>query len=209
MTRMSRPTKHRTYTTLLAGCAAACTFGFSESAEALPFVDVGASARVLYGSPIEDLEVNPYGLGIGLRGGLTVLGDLYLGVNAEIYFGETEDLFADTSSRVEAKLLGGMDEAQVSRSSFIAMAEVGYDFSLLALTVRPLVGFGLLGESAETCSRDAEACLEDSSSRFGISPGIQVLALPGFFKLTAEARYLTSFEENDSLIFGGGIALEF
>ena len=209
MTRMSRSAKHHLYATMLAGCAAACTLGFSESAEALPFVDVGASARILYGSPTEDLSVNPYGLGVGLRGGFTVLETLYLGVNAEIYFGETGDLFTETSSRVEAKLLGGRDEAQVSRSSFVAMAEVGYDFSLVALTVRPLMGFGLLNESAEACTTDAASCLNDSSSRFGISPGIQVLASPGFFKLTAEARYLTSFEDNDSLTFGVGIALEF
>lgn len=210
MISMSRHTKFRISTAILAGCAAAGTLGFSESAHALPLIDLGASARLMYSSPIEDLQVNPYGLGLGLRGGITIPGNLYLGVNAELYFGEKDDILAETANRIEAELVGLGDEARVARSSFVTMAEVGYDFSLVALTIRPLVGFGLLGETIETCPADGD-CTEESNSRFGISPGIQVLALPGFIKLTAEARYLSALGEGDvaSLTFGGGLALEF
>src|SRR5688572_28274518 len=74
----------------------------TSTAAALPLLTISGSARGLYGSPTGDPELNRYGIGVGLRAGVTLPASLYLGASYDYFFGESDtNLGVDVSSSLQ------------------------------------------------------------------------------------------------------------
>src|SRR5690242_16836511 len=82
--------------------AALLVLGTSSTAHALPLVTLSGSARGLYGSRSDDVGLNPYGGGIGLRLGVTLPAALYLGGSFDYFFGESETNAVDVEQSISA-----------------------------------------------------------------------------------------------------------
>lgn len=179
----------RTLSWVYALGAGAAILGLSETADALPLLTVSGSLRGLYGSPIGDQEVSPYGIGVGLRGGVTVPSSLYLGASLDYFFGESGDLAG----------------IETSTSLLQIMGHVGYDLGLGPLSVRPGLGLGLATLSAEVSSPIGD--VSDSESEFVASPGIEASIGLGLLSVGAEARYNKIFADGDSdaIVLGVGV----
>jgi opacity protein-like surface antigen len=109
-----------------------------------------------YGVAFEDF--NPYGFGLGIRGGYN-LRQIYLGARFVYNVGNSEDV--DT---------GNLTVAEVSYSLWDLGLEAGYDLALAPnITVRPEVGLGLAGLSIESEYLLADA--DDSTTNFYFALG--------------------------------------
>jgi hypothetical protein len=113
--------------------AAACgVFGIESPAYALGPIDVEIGARGGYGSnPFKNDSVNPLGGGIGARAGVAFF-NIYAGASLMYYFGG--------SVTVPNPLTGATEKD--SQTSFLYGLELGYNFKILFLTLRPQVGVG-------------------------------------------------------------------
>lgn len=165
--------------------------GMAETAQALPLVTLSGSLRGLYGSPfgdqgIEGEELNPYGLGLGLRGGVTLPSALYLGASFDYFFGESNDVI------------------DVDVSIYQLMGNVGYDLGLGPLTLRPSLGLGLASLSVES---GGLVSFEETESDFVLSPGAEGIIGLGLLSVSAEVRYNKVFADGDAdaLIMGVGV----
>jgi hypothetical protein len=117
-------------------------------------------------------SANPWGLGLGLRGGYN-LNDFYLGAGFAYYLGETVTVSRPTVS-------GSTREEDVSYNQWQLGVEAGYDIHAgSVLVLRPEFGLGFASVSGVT-----------SQTSVFISPGLAVLfdVSPGFF-LGVDARY--------------------
>jgi opacity protein-like surface antigen len=159
--------------------AALLVLGTSSIAHALPLVTLSGSARGLYGSPSDDLGLNSYGGGIGLRLGVTLPASLYLGGSFDYFFGESETNAADLEQ--SASVLQGM-------------ARVGYDLGVGPVTLRPQLGLGLARYHADFGGVSA------SESDFALAPGAEFIFGLGLLSLSAEANYNVIFAgDNDQI----------
>jgi outer membrane protein with beta-barrel domain len=182
--RKSRPSGSRSMQRLLVmGLAGGLTaFAGAGEAQALPLISLSASARGLYGSAVGDQDPSPYGVGLGLRAGVTLPMSLYLGGSFDYFFGESVTL----------------DDVESSASLLQLMANVGYDLGLGPLTLRPSLGLGF-------AERNADGNGEDGSD-FVASPGVEALVGLGLLSVSAEARYNKIFEDDaDAFILGLGV----
>jgi hypothetical protein len=152
--------------------AALLVLGTSSTAHALPLVTLSGSARGLYGSPSDDLGLNPYGGGIGLRLGVTLPVSLYLGGSFDYFFGESETNTADLEQ---------------STSLLQVMARVGYDLGIGPVTLRPQLGLGLARGQTDFGGISA------SESDFALAPGVEFIFGLGVLSLSAEANYNVIF----------------
>lgn len=148
--------------------AAVLVLGTSSTAHALPLVTLSGSARGLYGSPSDDVGLNPYGGGIGLRLGVTLPASLYLGGSFDYFFGESETNAVDVEQSV---------------STLQLMARVGYDLRIGPVTLRPQLGLGLAQTHAEFGG------VGTSESDFALAPGAEFIFGLGVLSLSAEANY--------------------
>ena len=169
--------------------AALLVLGTPSTAHALPGVTLSGSLRGLYGSPGDDLGLNPYGGGIGLRLGVTLPASLYLGGSFDYFFGDSETNAA---------------EVEQSASLFQLMARVGYDVGIGPVTLRPQVGLGFL--QSHTDFGDLRA----SESDFALAPGAEFIFNLGLLSLSAEANYNVvlsghSDESTNAWILGLGL----
>jgi opacity protein-like surface antigen len=152
--------------------AALLVLGTSSTAHALPLLTFSGSARGLYGSPSDDLGLNPYGGGIGLRLGVTLPASLYLGGSFDYFFGESETNAA---------------ELEQSTSVLQVMARAGYDVGIGPVTLRPQLGLGLARSHADFGDISA------SESDFALAPGAEFIFGLGVLSLSAEANYNVIF----------------
>jgi hypothetical protein len=148
--------------------AALLVLATSQTAHALPGLTLSGSLRGLYGSPTEDLRINPYGGGVGLRLGVTLPASLYLGASFDYFVGESEQAALDV-------------EQSASVTQF--MGCVGYDLGFGPVTLRPELGFGL----AQAHSKVAD--VSDSEGDFALAPGAEFIFGLGLLSISAEARY--------------------
>lgn len=157
--------------------AALLVLGTSSTAHALPGLTLSGSVRGLYGSPTDDLRLNPYAGGIGLRLGVTLPASLYLGGSFDYFFGESETSALDIEQ---------------SASVLQVMARVGYDLGVGPLTLRPQLGLGLAQSHADIGD------LSTSESDFALAPGAEFIFGLGVLSLSAEANYNVVFAgDND------------
>ncbi len=168
------------------------------------------SAQLDYGiftGDDEGTDLNPYGLGIGLKGGYTLDQGVYVGGAFDYFFGGSEE-----------GSVPGVGSGEVSFNIWTLQAEVGYDLGLMPEAVlRPKLGLGLTSLGGESCFTvgGQENCEDgESQSNFSLSPGAQFLySLDGPF-ITADVRYnivFTSDNEGDGngLLFGVGAGYAF
>jgi hypothetical protein len=148
--------------------AALLVLGTSSTVHALPLVTLSGSVRGLYGSPADDLGLNPYGGGIGLRLGVTVPASLYLGGSFDYFFGESETNAADLEQ---------------SLSLLQVMARVGYDLGIGPVTLRPQLGLGLAQTHVDFGG------VGTSESDVALAPGAEFIFGLGLLSLSAEANY--------------------
>ncbi|HEU4579609.1 MAG TPA: outer membrane beta-barrel protein [Polyangiaceae bacterium] len=179
---------------LLPACSAALlVLGTASTARALPLVTISGSARGLYGSPADDLRLNPYGGGIGLRLGVTLPASLYLGGSFDYFFGESETNTA---------------EIEQSVSLLQVMARVGYDLGIGSVTLRPQLGLGLAQSAVDFGG------LSTSESDFALAPGAEFIFGLGLLSLSAEANYNVVFagdeeQVTNAWILGLGLGVSF
>lgn len=185
---------------LLAGSAAAEEPWTAEQAT--------ISAQLEYGIFTGDdggTDLNPYGLGLGLKGGYTLDMGVYVGGAFDYFLGGSEDV----------SVLGA--SAETSLNIWMLQAEVGYDVGLMPEGVlRPKLGLGITSPSGEACVEigSEERCEDlDLDSKFSIAPGAQFLYSLGGGFITADARYnivFTGDEDGDANGFiigvGGGLS---
>lgn len=144
-----------------------------------------------YGFEMEPGDLNPWGTGLGLDGGITLPNAVYVGGNVEYFFGST----------VEAS------DIETSGNLWQLSAEGGYDIGLGPIFVlRPKVGVGVAGSSFETCDIEG-ACVDDSSTDFMLAPGGTFILMPPGFSLSLDVRYAMIFAERtlNGVIVSAGI----
>jgi hypothetical protein len=166
--------------------------GMAQTAHALPLVTLSGSLRGLYGSAlgdqgVEGTELNPYGIGIGLRGGVTLPSALYLGASFDYFFGESDD-----------------DAVDIDFNLYQVMGNVGYDIGLGPLTLRPSLGLGVANISVD--GDVLGISVEETESDFVLSPGAEGIIGLGLLSVSAEVRYNKIFADDDAdaLIMGVG-----
>jgi hypothetical protein len=159
---------------------------------------ISASVRALYGFGLGDSQTisvggatssstdwNPYGLGVGLRGGVTL---------SSFYLGASFDYFASETTKLEG--------IEVSGGRTQWMANLGYEFGLSLLTLRPFIGIGY----ARTSIKSGQSG-DESQDDFAFAPGAEVMVSLGFFNISGELRY--SLANTDALIAGIGAGISF
>jgi hypothetical protein len=174
--------------TLLAAAGGLCVLVAPVDAAAAPGLTLSASLRALYGAAADDVTLSPYEAGIGLRGGVTLSGGLYLGASLDYFFGDSDDAL----------------DAEVG--IYQLFGNVGYDFELGLLMLRPSLGFGLAQSTIEFGDED------DSEGNFALSPGAELFLGFGLLNVSAELRYNEVFvgdtgADVDAVIFGLGLGL--
>ncbi len=151
----------------------------TSDAHALGPVDVEVGAKVGYATnPESSSPNNPYGLGLGARGGVVFLGGIYAGLNFMYYTGASNTVAGIKFS--EHAVQYGL--------------EAGYGFKIAILTLRPQVGFGNLTFSTSVDSSGAPAGLTaagaPSSSYFYLEPGVVALVSLGLIYVGADLNLL-------------------
>jgi len=164
-----------------------CALAAPREAQALPLLTFSASLRGLYGSVSGDPDLNPYTAGLGLRAGVTLPASLYLGASMDYFFGESESVNGFDTSASVLQFLGN----------------VGYDFGLGPLTLRPLVGFGYAQRNVELGDQDV------SEGDFALSPGVEAIIGLGLLSVGGELRYNKVFADDDidAVIIGLGLGI--
>ncbi|HET9959501.1 MAG TPA: outer membrane beta-barrel protein [Polyangiaceae bacterium] len=140
-------------------------------------IQLGLGLR--YGIEMNEGDFNPWGLGLGLNGGITLPNAVYVGGVGEYFFGDKEEA-------------GGV---KLTGNIWQLMAEGGYDVGLGPLFVlRPKVGLGLANSRSELCLTGL-GCTKDNSSDFALAPGATFLVFLPMIKLSADVRYELVFAE--------------
>ena len=152
-------------------------------------IQIGAGFR--YGFEQEPGDLNMWGTGLGLDAGITLPNAVYVGGNFEYFFGETLE----------------ENDIEVSGHLWQLTAESGYDIGLGPIFVlRPKLGVGIAGVSAETCDL-AGVCVDGSSTDFVLAPGATFIVMPPGFSLSLDIRYDMIFADPklDAIIVSAGI----
>jgi hypothetical protein len=120
--------------------------------------DIANEARPLSIAPLLGYGTEGFNVGLGLRAGYTLTNHIYLGGTFVYHF------VSDQS----------MAGAQASARVFYPAAEVGYDFHIKRVTLRPYGGAGVLFGSVSTnlALLGRSASTSSSSSSFSVYPGV-------------------------------------
>ncbi len=168
----------------VAAAVAASTLVASTEAYALGPLSLEVGIKAGYGSnPDSSAPINPLGVGLGGRAGVSILG-FYGGIDGE-YF------------------LGGSVDSPVHTSEHTAKygVQLGYNLGIPFLTIRPQVGLGNLTISgstdATTIGGVSVPATSGSSSSFYVEPGVVGLITFGIYFIGADANALliTSYPE--------------
>ncbi len=179
--------RRRTLAPLVGLAAGLAALVSTSRADALPGLTLSASLRALYGAPLGDPEPNAYGAGVGLRAGITLPASLYLGASLDYFVGDSETVRGSETSASLLQVLGN----------------VGIDFGLGPLTIRPNLGLGLAQANVEVDEAST------SEGNFVLSPGAEVLFGLGLLSISGELRYNHIFVDGDpnAVIVGVGLGL--
>lgn len=177
----------------LAGTVGLLAFSFAAPALAadpptLNTIQLGIGFR--YGIEMNDGDFNPWGVGLGVDGGITLPNAVYVGGNAEYFFGQTEEA-------------AGVKE---SGNIWQIMAEGGYDFGFGPFVLRPKLGAGLARSGVELCL-PGYGCAKDSSADFALAPGAKFMIMAPMLTVAVDARYEFVFadETGKALILSAGV----
>lgn len=136
-----------------------------------------AEAHLGYGAYTGDGRVNPYGIGLGLRGGTTFPSNFYLGGLLEYYFGES-------ATRSD----GFFETIETSANFWLLQVEPGYDYALSdEVILRPHWNLGFLYANREECIEDV--CDKENDANLSMAPSATVLYKGNGYILTFTLRY--------------------
>jgi hypothetical protein len=153
-----------------AACALA-TLTRAEDASALGPIDLEAGLKVGVGTNPDSNGPNPYGFGLGARGGIQLF-HLYLGVSGIHYFGGSFTLPDKGVTKIDY-------------SSTLVGAEVGYTITGIPLIdIRPQLGIG-----DATFSADSNGATS-STGKLYLEPGVTVLIPLGLLYVGADGNAL-------------------
>ncbi len=163
----------RTLVPLVFGLA---VVGISRNAHALGPVGVEAGAQVGVGTNPDSNQANPLGVGLGLRGGVTLFGGLYGGVKIMDYLGSSQDVPGGTFKY--HSLQYGID--------------AGWGFKILLLTIRPQIGVGNINltGTADGSALGVSASASSSTSSLYLEPGVTALISLGLLYIGADVNYM-------------------
>jgi hypothetical protein len=162
-------------TSLLVGVVAAVAA--PQEAHALP--GIGASAGLLGGVGMKPGDypegaANPYGVGLGVRGGVNLMG-LYGGLTFLYHLGGSYDVPLVGSIKTNAMYYG---------------LEGGYEIGLGPLAIRPYLGLG------NFTAKVSGTGVDKSESSLYVAPGIVgLVSVAGFF-VGADLRYVVPFKKS-------------
>ena len=154
----------RTPLAVVAAVTAVLTGSITRDARALGPVDVELGAKAGVGTNPTSSPINPLGFGLGGRGGVSFFG-FYGGVDLMYYFGGSQSVAGQN----------------VSLNSLMYGVDLGYDFKIAILTIRPLLGLGNFTVSSN---------LGGSSSNLYLEPGVTGLVSFGTLFVGADANLL-------------------
>jgi hypothetical protein len=201
----------RTASLLVSALFFVCLFFRSTEAHALGPIGVELGARLGYATNPDSNIPNPLGTGIGARGGLDLFHRVYLGLNAQYYFG----------SSVDAPL-GGPNDNTVRTHTTLLGIEAGYSIHVSLLTIRPQLGLG--SASITTLSNLSPDPLgtatlpnnTNTNTRLYLEPGIVALINVGLVYVGADVNLLVITDANaqdsnayTSFAFGAQAGLRF
>jgi hypothetical protein len=164
-------TLSRTLVPLFFAVAILCS---SKKAHAIGPVGIEAGAQVGVGTNPNSDGPNPLGVGLGLRGGVTLFGGLYGGVKVMDYLGSTQDT-ALGSAKFHALQYG---------------IDAGWGFKVLILTIRPQIGVGNATFTGTVSDNSGSASVSSSSSSLYLEPGVTALISLGLLYIGADINYL-------------------
>lgn len=153
----------------VAAVVAVSALGFSErSAHALGPVDLEVGAKVGVATNPDSNFANPYGIGLGARAGVGILG-FYGGLSAIHYFGSSDELLG----------------AKYDVSSTLLGVEAGYTISALPVVqIRPQLGLGNASFSSSAGGSSS------SKSYLYLEPGVTALVPLGLVYVGADLNLL-------------------
>lgn len=157
-------------------------------------LSLGYGFRVTDDGDLDD-DANPYGVGLGIRGGYTLEPGLYLGGLFNYFWGESV----------------GNDTVNGRINQMNVAADIGFDIGLGERAVlRPVLAVGATIVTGEVCVLGS--CSDDQSDPYLLlAPGVQlIVAFDGVF-VGGEARYffLPDDESPDGLLFAGNVGAIF
>lgn len=164
-------------TAISATLAASAVFlAMPTEAHALGPIDVELGAKVGYAtSPDSAALFNPYGFGMGARGGVSLFG-IYVGGNFMYYLG---------GSATETIPLGTTSTSfSVSGHALQYGVEAGYGFSFAILTLRPQIGVGNFGFTGTSEGQSL------TSNYLYVEPGVTALISLGVLFVGADVNGL-------------------
>ncbi|HYO94777.1 MAG TPA: outer membrane beta-barrel protein [Polyangiaceae bacterium] len=153
-------------------------------------IQLGGGFR--YGFATDDVEPNPFGVGLGLELGYTLTNAVYLGANFDYFFGGSAEL----------------PGADVKANVWQLMAEGGYDIGLGdSVVLRPKLGAGAAWLNGEICNPTLDVCDDSSESSFAVAPGATFLYLGSSISLSLDLRYdiVMTDDTLNALIVSAGI----
>jgi hypothetical protein len=174
-------------------------------AAAAPVGSLSASLSVLYGNNWSgDAQYDPYGVGVGLNGGVVLPGSIYIGGALKHFFGQ----------KVEESLLS-LPSIDVERTSSLTelTGHLGYELDFAAAALRPSLGFGYSLASVEVQSTRAgvETSSASTDGAFVLSPGVEARIPIGRVAGCVELRYealLGGDTEQSALLIGVGVGVD-
>lgn len=162
--------------------------------EAAPTAEkITLSATLGYGISMDDGDFNPYGLGLGVRGGYTLDMNVYVGGFFNFFLGESEEILGvDVSARILPLALEG-----------------GYDIVAGPVVIRPTLGLGLAiaMSSASGSQGGVEIDSSDTETRLLLAPGANVLYPIDNLFVGGELRYywIPSEDSGDAFLIAANI----
>ena len=148
-----------------AAAAVVLTGSVARDAHALGPIDLELGAKVGAGTRPASRGPNPLGFGLGGRGGVSFFG-IYAGVDAMYYLGGSQTI----------------DGEKVSLHTVMYGLDLGYNFKIAILTIRPLLGIGNFVVSSSPSS--------GSENNLYLEPGVTALVSLGTLFVGADANLL-------------------
>jgi|GEM_PF-946592 len=144
-----------------------------------------AEAHLAYGAYTGDGKANPYGFGLGLRGGVTLPENLYVGALLEYYFGSSE-----------TRSDGFFDAIKSSANFWLLQAEPGYDFAISdEVVLRPQLNLGFAYAHRNDCI--ADVCDRQSDANLSLAPAGTLLYRGEGYVMYFGMRYSEVFTASD------------
>jgi hypothetical protein len=167
----------------LSAAAGLCSLAFASDAHALGPVDIEVGARAGYATNPSNGSLNPLGVGVGGRAGVSFLGGVYLGGSAMYYLGGSSTGVNTTDTTNSA--MPTHSTYTLTTTTLMVGGEVGYGLKVLdLLTIRPQMGAG-----NATFSTSAAGSTTSQNNLY-LEPGVTALVGFGLLYAGADANVL-------------------